>query len=187
MTVEYLANLVVDACIIEKVDYMMTGAFAYGIYGIPRSTMDVDVVLSVVEPSVINRVIAQLDPAVSFGDQIQFDTLTWGKRHIGKLRKQPDIQVELFELFDDPFVKIQFERRIEAFCNQLDQPLYVPTAEDVVVQKIRWARSKDLDDARDVLAVQGIETLDMEYIRHWCGEHGSMERLAATLAKVPKI
>src|SRR5262245_51024206 len=59
----------------------------------------------------------------------------------------------------------------------LGRATWLPTPEDVVVQKLRWGRNKDLDDARDVLAVQGPETLDMGYIRRWCAEHSTAERL----------
>ena len=187
MSVEVLASMVVAACDAEKVAYMLTGAFAYGIYAIPRSTKDVDVVLSVEEPRIINRVIKRLSVRVEFGAQVQFDTLTWGKRHVGKMIDQPHLQVELFELFDDPFVQAQFNRRLQVISDQLEQPLWVPTAEDVVVQKLRWARPKDLDDARDILAVQEPENLDMEYIRNWCRQHDSEGRLDETLAKMPRI
>ena len=44
-----------------------------------------------------------------------------------------------------------------------------------------------LDDARDVLAVQGPETLDMAYITDWCGQHGTLERLQAALAGIPPL
>lgn len=60
-------------------------------------------------------------------------------------------------------------------------------AEGVVVQKLRWGRNKDLDDARDVLAVQGPETLDMEYIERWCAMHGTLERLKTALDGIPPL
>lgn len=60
----------------------------------------------------------------------------------------------------------------------------VPTAEDVIVQKLRWARDKDLMDATDVLVVQDPENLDVEYIRRWCREHGIESRLDSMLGKV---
>lgn len=37
MTVEELAASVLEACEQEKVEHMLTGAFAHGLYGIPRS------------------------------------------------------------------------------------------------------------------------------------------------------
>ncbi len=56
-----------------------------------------------------------------------------------------------------------------------------------MVQKLRWGRSKDLDDARDVLAVQGPESLDMAYIEKWCAQHGTTGRLKAALAGIPPL
>jgi len=187
MSIEKLAATVVTTCEALGADYMIAGAFAYGIYGIPRSTKDVDIVLSVADDSVIERVIHHLKNEVEFGEQVQFDTLTWGKRHVGRMVGQPQLQVELFELFDDPFVLEQFARKIKFRSPQLEMEIWAPTAEDVLVQKLRWARAKDLDDARDVLAIQGTENLDMDYVRHWCREHGTIDRLEETLARVPEI
>jgi hypothetical protein len=51
----------------------------------------------------------------------------------------------------------------------------------VVVQKLRWGRNKDLDDGRDILAVQGPETLDMPYKENWCASHRTTERLLLDL------
>jgi len=55
------------------------------------------------------------------------------------------------------------------------------------VQKLRWGRNKDLDDARDVLAVQGPETLDMAYVERWCAEHGTLDRLQVALDGIPPL
>jgi hypothetical protein len=57
----------------------------------------------------------------------------------------------------------------------------------LIVQKLRWGRSKDLDDARDVLAVQGTEALDMPYIAQWCVVHGTTARLHKVLAEIPPL
>lgn len=116
-----------------------------------------------------------------------FDTLTWGRRHVGKSRARPPFKVELFEVFDDPFVQEEFSRRREVFVPMLNRTTWLPSPEDVVVQKLRWGRSKDLDDARDVLAVQGTDTLDMEYIEAWCARHGTKQRLRTVLAAIPPL
>ncbi len=187
MNVESLAVLVVEACEASQVDYMMTGAFAYGVYAIPRSTKDVDVVIALPEPSTLDQIIRQLDDQVDFGGQVKFDTHTWGRRHVGVVREQRQLQVELFELFDDPFVMAQFERRRQFRSPQLMKEIWVPSAEDVIVQKLRWARPKDLQDALDVIAVQGTESLDLDYIREWCGKHASTGHLEDALAKAAKI
>ena len=70
---------------------------------------------------------------------------------------------------------------------QLGRVIWLPTPEDVVVQKLRWGRNKDLDDARDVLAVQGPKSLDMAYIKQWCAQHGTTERLQNALAGISPL
>jgi len=95
--------------------------------------------------------------------------------------------VELFELFDDPFVRAQFERRRCHVSAQINRSTWLPTPEDVIVQKLRWGRVKDLEDARDVLAVQGPESLDMAYVERWCEAHGTLDRLHAALAEIPPL
>ncbi len=187
ITVERLANLSISACESSGASYMLTGALAYNFYAIPRSTKDVDIVVNIVESDTMRRVIKLLDPQIIFSPQVQFDTITWGRRHIGRPPGNTGLSVELFELFDDPFVTAQFARRRQFFSQALDRHVWLPTAEDIVVQKIRWGRSKDIDDARDVLAVQGPETLDMAYIENWCAAHETTRRLEDILASLPPL
>ena len=117
--------------------------------------------------------------------QVQFDTLTWGRRHVGRTRSDPPMLVELFALFDDPFVQHQFHRRRRIVLPSLGRAAWLPRPEDLVVQKLRCGRGKDLDDARDVLAVQGLDHVDLAEIRVWCLQHGTIDRLDAVLAALP--
>ena len=187
ISVEHLARLAIDACEANGAAYMMTGAMAYNYYAVPRSTKDVDFVVAVPDPGSIERIIQSLEPDIVFSSQDQFDTITWGRRHIGRPPEDSGLSVELFELFDDPFVKSQFDRRRRVLSPSIGTEVWIPTAEDIVVQKLRWGRNKDLDDARDVLAVQGTDFLDMPYIENWCAIHGTTERLQKALAEIPPM
>jgi hypothetical protein len=64
------------------------------------------------------------------------------------------------------------------------------TPEDVIVTKLRWAfpgnRSKDRDDARDVIAVQGAK-LGWDYVYRWCDHHGTKALLDEVRASVALI
>ncbi len=187
MTIQELAILVFETAERIGVEFMAVGAFAAGAYGVPRSTRDVDILVSVNVAGGVEALINSLSHAVEFDRQVVFDTLTWGRRLVGKTRSSPPYKVELFEMFDDPFVQSEFSRRSKVFVPILNRTTWLPTAEDVIVQKLRWGRSKDLDDARDVLAVQGTETLDMPYIESWCAKHGTASRLADALAGIPPL
>jgi hypothetical protein len=56
-----------------------------------------------------------------------------------------------------------------------------------MVQKLRWGWSEDINDARDVLVVQGPESLDMASIEEWCVKHGAGRRLRDTLESIPPL
>ena len=187
MTLEALAIKVIEAAESAGVEFMAVGSVAAGAYGVPRSTRDVDLLVSVTVEGGVAAVISKLDPIVTFDAQVVFDTLTWGRRHVGQSRSAPPFKVELFEMFDDPFVQSEFARRQQVFVPVLGRAAWLPTPEDVIVQKLRWGRSKDLDDARDVLAVQGPDSLDMAYIEKWCAQHGTGERLQTALADIPPL
>ena len=111
MTIEQLAITVIKACEKENVDHMLTGAFAFNFYGVPRATKDVDIVVDVSGSLSIKNLIMNLEPEIQFNGQVQFDTLTWGRRHIGTPASDTTLQIELFELFDDDFVQSQFRRK----------------------------------------------------------------------------
>jgi len=187
MTLNALAVKVIEAAESAGVDFMVIGAVAAGAYGVPRSTRDVDFLVSVKLEGGLDTLIAKLNPVVEFDAQVVFDTLTWGRRHVGLSRSSPPFKIELFEMFDDPFVQSEFARRQQVFVPMLDRATWLPTPEDVIVQKLRWGRPKDLDDARDVLAVQSLESLDMAYIEKWCAQHGTNERLRTALAGIPPL
>jgi hypothetical protein len=187
MKLEELAGRLFDIADQSGVPHMAVGAIAAGTYGIPRATKDVDLLVATGEDCGIRQLMEAFRPLVEFDPQVQFDTLTWGKRWVGVSATSPAYKVELFEMFDDPFVQSEFSRRTRTYVPILGREIHVPTAEDIVIQKLRWARPKDLDDARDVLAVQGPENLDMAYIETWCDTHGTTERLRRVLAEIPPL
>ena len=92
--------------------------------------------------------------------------------------------IELFRLGADPFHQERFRRRIKLLMG--GREIWLPTAEDVIIQKLRWGRSKDLDDARDVLSVQG-DALDWDYIHHWCALHNTRQILDELRKSIPRL
>jgi hypothetical protein len=187
MDIAKIAVEVLDRIEDTGVPYMLVGAIAAGAHGIPRSTRDVDFLVPDTSGGGGNAIINALKDIVLFEEQAVFDTLTWGKRHVGLTISPPPVKIELFELFDDPFVIQEFDRKQEIFIPILNRKGWVPTAEDVIVRKLRWGRDKDLADVTDILAVQGSENLDMTYIENWCAVHNTTVRLHAALASIPPL
>lgn len=164
---------------------MLVGSYSRNYYSIPRATKDVDIVMELTSPHVLSELARRLGPPFVLDEQISFETITGNVRHIIRCTGSP-VVIELFILGDDEFQKHRFSRRKEVSIPALNARICLPTAEDVIVQKLRWGRPKDLDDVKDVLAVQAGK-LNHTYIRDWCGRLGILDRYETVLASVPEI
>jgi hypothetical protein len=163
---------------------MLTGSLASNLYGIARSTKDADIVLDA-STEQLKNVFASIPEPLRVDPQMSFETVTATTRQIIELPSSA-FSVELFSLSQDAHDRERFGRRREGTL--LGAPVWVPTPEDVVIWKLRWSkqgrRSKDVDDARNVLAVQG-NALDFDYIHRWCDEHGTRGLLDQIRESIP--
>lgn len=159
------------------VAYLIVGSLSSNIYGTPRSTADADIVIQTGDQ--IDRIREVLKPRFRAEPQIGFETIGMTTKHLFYERDSA-FKLELFVLSNDAFDQARFARRIHIESDGVT--LSVPTAEDVVIQKLRWGRLKDLADAADVMQLQH-KTLDWPYIRQWCEWHGSVDRLEVARAE----
>ena len=169
-----------------QVPYLLAGSFSSNLYGIPRSTKDADFVLEL-RSGDIERLMDQLGPGFVRDPQMSFETVTGTHRYIVRVLDLP-FKIELFVLSDEQHDQSRFARRVRSMIG--DQPVMVPTAEDVIITKLRWSqggkRAKDVDDVRNVLSVQK-GNFDWNYIHHWCDQHGTRALLDQIRASIPPI
>lgn len=183
MTTDAAALLVAKALEEEAIPYIIVGGYSSNTYGIPRSTKDVDVVVSIAA-SRLTDLLNRLGPAWKREPQLSFETNTGTTREIFELKGTP-LKVELFSLSQDEHDQTRFARRKRREMSGI--PVWMPTAEDVVIWKLRWARPKDIEDIRNVLLVQSREgKLDWPYMREWGAKHGTLARLEEIVAGLPK-
>jgi len=173
-----------DALVEENIPYLLAGSFATMAYGVPRSTKDVDFVIELSQPG-FDSLVMRLEPLFSIDPQQQFESLAWTRRYILTARKTP-FKVELFIKGSDPHHDSQWGRRKWQNNPVLGRQMWMPTAEDVVIQKIRWGRQRDQADVLDVMSVQA-ETLDWAYVEHWCDQHGTRPLLEELRASIPPL
>jgi hypothetical protein len=171
MTSEEVIVAVIDALWAVDVPFMVVGSMATNFYGIPRSTRDADFVIQIPPPfaALTERLGANLRMAA----QGSFEGVTGTVRHRIEA-KGTQFTVELFELSDDAHDVARFARRRRV--RLFGRDVFVATAEDTVVTKLRWAmqpgREKDVDDVRSVIAIQG-DSMDWAYVQQWCDQHGT--------------
>jgi hypothetical protein len=175
-----------DAC---DLPYMLVGSFSTNVYGVERSTKDVDLLVELGDTSILDLT-RHLPPAIRIDPQMSFETVTMTRRYIANVEGTP-FQVEFFLLGDDPHDQERFRRRVRA-RDRDGRLIVIPTPEDVIITKLRWAllggRSKDRDDARDVIAVQDVEgRIDWDYVHAWCERHGTRALLDEVRRSIPPI
>ncbi len=173
---------VIDALLAQQIPFMVVGSYSSNLYGIPRLTKDADLVVDLRGKSVLSLQ-AHLPAGMKLDPQVQFEGITATLKNVVSIDDSPFI-VEIFRLGTDPHDQMRFSRRRPIVHQQ--RTIWAPTAEDVIVTKLRWARNKDREDVLNILAVQG-DALDFAYIHQWCDAHGSRERLDEIRASIPKI
>ncbi|HSP41577.1 MAG TPA: hypothetical protein VLO11_01790 [Luteolibacter sp.] len=170
-----------------SLDYMVVGSFSSNRYGVPRATKDADLVLRIMTAQ-RERLFAELPKSFRIDPQVSFEMVTGTWRQIIQIPAIP-FTIELFELSGDAHDQSRFERRRK--LTLLGREAWLPTAEDVIIQKIRWSkgarRGKDFDDAVAVMGVQGERSLDWPYIEHWCALHDTLDVLAEAKAEAAVV
>ena len=175
-TSEDLVVVVFDTLAALHVSFMVSGSLASNFYGVPRATQDADLVLEL-SALPLDAFASRLQDTFEVDAQLALETVMGSRRLVAHARDLA-FDVELFDLTDDRHDRQRFARR--QFVDVLGRTVAVPTPEDVIINKLRWwqraGRRKDVDDARNVLAVQRAR-LDQDYLRRWCGELGLLEIL----------
>lgn len=170
MTSEQAVARLLETLERDGVQYMLVGAFSSNLYGVPRATNDADIVVQFDSFDLVEFCNA-LGNDFLLDRQMMIEGFTGSVRNVITFTPT-GFQIEVFRLGEDRHDRERFARRRRQHVPECSRDAWVATAEDVVIQKLRWARRKDLDDVVNLLAVSG-EMLDWPYVRRWTDVHGT--------------
>ena len=171
MSQQELLKKVVQALNENKIDYMITGSTASSFYGEPRSTHDIDVVVSISKADV-EKLAASFPKNEFHFDKEDFIEAISGKRMANVIDIKEGDKIDFWVLSDDNYNR-------ESFCRKTEEDfmgikIKFPTPEDIIILKLKWAREsggseKQLQDARGVYQVYN-DKLDLKYIEKWVNQ-----------------
>lgn len=145
------------------IDAALGGAMAYGYWGVPRGTLDVDVTVFV-DPEHLDPVLALL---AGLGARFERDRALDLARRRGvfdvALR---GIRVDVY-VPDIPLYDSARGRRRRVRFMDVEVPVWAP--EDIALFKLLYFRPKDKVDVETLVRVQS-DALDLSYIRGWLTE-----------------
>ncbi len=78
------------------------------------------------------------------------------------IAEKPSMRLDFWSI-KSLYDKERFERRIKV--NLGDFYIWITTPEDLIIQKLMWHRSKDVEDIKGIIARQ--DKLDYDYIKKW--------------------
>ncbi len=148
--------------------YMIVGSMSSNLYMVPRSTKDADIVIE--SDDLLSELRRKLEPEFRMDPQIGFETKLMTTKY---LFHQPTtaFTLEVFLLSDDPHDRERFGRRQS--IDVMGVRAFAPTAEDVIIQKIRWGRTKDRADVVSIFQTTDKQSLDWAYLHGWAERHGT--------------
>ena len=156
-----------EACI----EYMITGSIVSSLQGEPRSTHDIDLVVSI-EESLAGRLAGAFPPPDYYLDEEAIRAAVKKRDSFNLIDLRGGDKVDFWILTDEPFDQSRFARRYTERFMGLEMQVSAP--EDTILAKLRWARlsggsEKQFTDALRVYEVQ-FEKLDIGYLHSWVKE-----------------
>lgn len=162
--------------------YVLVGSMASSTHGMYRATSDLDFLADIKSHQVPSLVEALEDNFYVDKKSVQ-QALARGQS-FNAIHFDLAFKVDIF-VPKDEFSRNQLERReLKNVSSNLEQKVYVATAEDTILAKLRWYRSGgevSIPQWNDVLGVLGASetTLDTNYLREWAtklGVHDLLEK-----------
>ena len=178
-----LALVVADILDSLEIPYL-GGSVASTLLGEPRSTQAIDLVIDL-SPDKVTSLINLLQPRFYVSEAAVLEAIQY-KRSFNIIDNESLGKVDFFILKNDPFPRTEFRRRQAKVVRQNpDRVLFLPTAEDIILQKLIWhnlgfGSQKQWRDILGVIKLQG-ETLDFNYLRQWGTNLGLLESLERAL------
>ena len=146
------------------IDYMVSGSMALSLFGRPRMTRDVDLVVALSE--------AQVDPLSAAIQDFEHDPdeireAARSRRMFNLIHVERVLKFDLIVRKDSPYRREEFSRRRQHRVGP--RALWVVSPEDLLLSKLAWGKPSgseiQLRDVRDLMA--SAQALDWPYIERW--------------------
>ncbi len=147
--------------------YMLTGSFASAHHGAPRSTQDIDIVIAA-NPEQLRAFVQSLPSSEYYADLDAALEAHKQQSLFNVVDLATGWKIDLIIRKSRSFSQVEFGRRQLVKVQGL--PLFVASAEDVVISKLEWSKlsqsQRQIEDAATILRLRW-DSLDQPYLNKW--------------------
>ncbi|MBN2409868.1 MAG: hypothetical protein JXE07_09035 [Candidatus Aminicenantes bacterium] len=155
-----------------KIPYYLGGSMASSAMGLPRTTLDVDIIADV-QAFQAGRLADALQGSF-YIDQDQIAAAIRRRSSFNIIHSETSLKVDIFIPKEREYDRTAMDRRRrESLSGEEDTiSCYLASPEDIILSKLEWYKSGGLvsgrqwQDVQGVMKVQGRE-LDQTYLRKW--------------------
>jgi hypothetical protein len=172
-----------------KIPYLVTGGIAVLIWGKPRFTADIDIVIHLQEKN-IKKLIKELLMTFKEG-YIEEKAIKEALKHKSEfnfLEPVTGIKVD-FWIYkkEDEFDKERFKRKIK--IRILDYEVNFTSPEDLILIKLNWYKmsklEREIEDIKSILKFSK-EKIDFDYLKKWSQKLSTLNILNEILKEINK-
>lgn len=153
------------------IDYYIGGSIATIAHGVPRTTLDVDIIVEISHAQV-DRFVAHLDHDFYIQATDIHDAITQ-RSSFNLVHLASMLKIDMFLAPLRPFDKAKAQRVVEIqLTTTSNRRFRVTSPEDIVLQKLEWyalggqVSERQWHDIQGVLRIQST-SLDIAYMRTW--------------------
>jgi hypothetical protein len=177
--------LVIDAPEKLNVRYLIGGSLASALYGVPRATMDADLVadLRMENAEPLARALAD----AFYVDAEMIRDAVRQQRSFNVIHLDTAFKVDVFVRKKRAFDESQLARRTrQIVATDPERTAFIASAEDTILAKLEWYRlggetsERQWHDVLGIVKAQG-ERLDIGYLREWAAQLGVADLLERVL------
>ena len=172
----------------QGIAYVLVGSFASSIHGMYRSTADIDI-LADIKAEQVGPLFRTLQNSFYLDEHVMADAVAHG-RSFNAIHFDSVFKVDIFVSKSDDFAVAQLSRReLRKISSESAEAVWVATAEDTILAKLRWYRAgHETSDTqwKDVLGILGTshDILDLKYLRSWSERLDIMDLLEKALGEI---
>ncbi|MBI2577291.1 MAG: nucleotidyltransferase [Candidatus Wildermuthbacteria bacterium] len=162
------------------IPYIVTGGIAVFVWGRPRFTDDIDIVVEL-KTEKIDQLAEKLQ-SLSEASYVDANMMRDALRHQGEFNfidGSTGVKIDFWISKEDEFNLNRFARKVTK--NILGKDIYFISPEDLILAKLLWQQispsSKQFEDVESIFKISG-DQLDLEYLAKWAEKLGVQDLYA---------